>query len=483
MMLERAYKRDIDPNRIYDAKLSVEYETESVLKGEIPLFLIPGNSLDLCTRFEIVWKNYLKLSPVQNAEIKLGRLSYSDRDSQIRIIRQALRALKPCDNNPQSDSEAEEYSDAVTKIFKQTEEMRIDTLSSGWLRLSRAAYGGLCLQSTGFGLYNGMLGILCSYAAAYSRSGSAQILDLLLSIYENYRKHVLNLYYDERTGSIIRELVLSDYKSSLQEGIGGQLMALHHLFELTGDIRFLTDVENMLKAVKTEYLPDGMCDVLTGYSGLALVLPYINNRSARIVAEALSAKIIDADVRLTGTAHGAAGIALALGAIGYVLDTDRFDNRILEILRWENKFYDESDHNWLDMRYSDQRKFMFGWCSGSPGIGMARKKLLEYTSNEEISEICRLDIERASASLRRAGKLKYDNLCCGNSAVLMASSVLGIVRNDMAEELRGRVIKNQIKIVHVGGTCDICSGLMQGVSGVGYSLAMAGDERCGGMLQ
>ena len=483
MMLERAYKRDIDPNRLNDAKLSVEYETETVLRGEVPLFLIPGNSLDLCTRHGIVWKNYLKLSPVQNAEKKLDRLSCSDRDSQMRIIRQSLQALKPCKNRPQSDFEDEEYPDAVTKIFKETEEMRLDTLSSGWLRLSRAVHGRLCLQSAGFGLYNGLLGILCSYAAVYYRSGSAEILDLILSIYENYRKYVLGLYFDERTGLILRELVLNDYKASLQEGIGGQLMALHHLSELTGDRRFLTDAENMLNAVRAEALPDGMCDVLSGYSGLALALPYINNRSARIVAEALSSKITDADVRLTGTAHGASGIALALGAIGYVLDTDRFDDRILEVLRWENKYYDECEHNWRDLRYNDQRKFMFGWCSGSPGIGMARKKLLEYTGNEEISEICRLDIERASASLRRAGKLKYDNLCCGNSAVLMASSALGIVRNDMVEEIRGRVIKNQINLVHVGGTYDICSGLMQGISGVGYSLALAGDEKCGGMLQ
>ena len=479
-MLERAYSRDIDPNRLNEARLSVEYETDSVLNGEVPLFYVKGNSLDLCTRKGIVWKKYLKLSPVQNAERKLNMLSCDDRDSQIRIIRQALQAVKPCNSETRSDPE--KCADAVTVLFKEIEIAKIKTLSSGWLGLSRDTGGRLCLHSAGFGLYNGLPGILCTYAAIYSRYGCTEVFEALLSLYENYRKRVLGLYYDDRTGSILRELKLNDYKSSLQEGIGGQLMALHHLFELTGDIRFLTDAENLLKAVKAADLPDGSCDVLTGYSGLALVLPYMNNYSARKIAEALSSKIIKADVKLTGTAHGASGIALALGALGHVLDTDLFDDRILEILRWENNYYDEKECNWQDLRYQNRKGFMFGWCSGSPGIGMARKKLLEYTNNEEIRKICQQDIARVFKGLHRKGKMKYDNLCCGNSAVLMASSALGAARNDIVEEMGSRVIKKQINLVRVAGTCDICSGLMQGIAGIGYSLAMAGDERSGGML-
>jgi lantibiotic modifying enzyme len=80
---------------------------------------------------------------------------------------------------------------------------------------------------------------------------------------------------------------------------------------------------------------------------------------------------------LTGLAHGASGIGLALIEAGVALDDDELVDAGARDLRYEAEVFDEEAGNWPDFRDTVTfPSFMLGWCAGAPGIGLARVQAL-----------------------------------------------------------------------------------------------------------
>ena len=107
---------------------------------------------------------------------------------------------------------------------------------------------------------------------------------------------------------------------------------------------------------------------------------------------------------------------------------------------------------------------MKGFCSGAPGIGLARKQMLEYTGNRQIRRICEKDVLRARTFLKnQIAPLRRDSLCCGNVAMIEAE-----------RSLTGCMAGNRLNVapvlVHMLVTDDFPVGLFQGWAGVGYAL-------------
>lgn len=125
---------------------------------------------------------------------------------------------------------------------------------------------------------------------------------------------------------------------------------------------------------------------------------------------------------------------------------------------------------------------MLGWCSGAPGIGMARHHLMNISGNPEIKEICRADTEKSYRIMRGYDILRQDHLCCGNCARLMAVSNIGGRLDHLYREVENRLKNHQPGLRHLIGTADFPAGLMQGYAGIGYVLAMYGDRKSGNML-
>ena len=226
-------------------------------------------------------------------------------------------------------------------------------------------------------------------------------------------------------------------------------------------------------------------DVLGGLAGLCLQLPKLKGEKARRLAVILMPEMMKAKTKLTGAGHGKAGLALALGALQATLGTDEADLRILQLLQEEDALFNRIRNNWPDLRLEDRISFMGGWCSGAPGIGMYRKKLMEFTSHSEILEICRKDIASVKTYLEehRGKDLQRDTLCCGNAARLMAASYLGVEMPELKKSITRSVDSASPRLFHLVNTADHQLSLMQGAAGVGYALALYGDEKSGGMLR
>ena len=134
------------------------------------------------------------------------------------------------------------------------------------------------------------------------------------------------------------------------------------------------------------------------------------------------------------------------------------------------------------MRNAPEIGFKSGWCSGAPGIGMARKEMLGLITDTNLRSLCEKDISLSAEFIAMETPSKRDSLCCGTASRLMASSRLGIRIDKTFEQLFAAEKENRLRFIHPADTADINISLMQGLSGVAYALAMYGDPLSGGML-
>lgn len=123
---------------------------------------------------------------------------------------------------------------------------------------------------------------------------------------------------------------------------------------------------------------------------------------------------------LTGLAHGASGISLALARAGAALGAPEYIDAALRGLQYEESTFDRDVGNWPDFRETGNQSaskpvgFMMGWCAGAPGIALARMALLELLPNHPEASQWRNQLRTAARTTADAPLLTRDHLCCGN---------------------------------------------------------------------
>ena len=463
-LIRTAYERDTDPDRVNKASAVIREETAAITRGDIPLFTVFGDGADLRCRDEIVLPGYLRVSPVDFA---LGRLSSLDEDElerQTALIRLSYDALRP---QKQADAPVQSLSDALTAL----DACAVPHHPSSFIHLAADSAGKGYFESAGWGLYDGLAGILCAYAAVLRATGDERIRTRLEVLYEPLPRALEG-----------PPAALTDRVCSLDDGLGGIIAALLHLTDLTGKARYADDAIRLAARLDAGRCTAERTDVLGGAGGLCLQLPKLPDALARPLAEALLPLFTETNPTLTGFAHGAAGQALCLAALQHTLPERDLREPILALLRWEDEQFDALRGNWPDLRRGKRTDFMGGWCSGAPGVGLARKRMLLYIDDPEIAALCRRDVDRAIRWLSQTADAHRDTLCCGSAARLTAAARLGAPKARYEDRLRGSMLPDSPRLYHMLKTADKNPGLMQGAGGVLYALAMADDPLIGEML-
>ncbi len=464
-LLRRAYERDVDPDRLNKARRMWQAEVAAVVKGEVPLFYIGGEGCTLYYAGEPVVEGFLRESPVSCACHRLQRLSDNDRKKQIRLIRLAY-----CSKKALLQAENQSVLDISQRAKEEFSHCAVPHHPSCFIRLCPGSDGYTAFQSVGYGLYHGLSGILCCYAALSLKTGDAEWRRAIDTLLDDLEKNVVTVDF---------HTPLSDSSCNLSDGLAGIIAALLHVAELTGCERAFSDAVELTKKIDVSRFVPGDVDILSGMAGICLSLPRLPSAVTEPIATVLLSTVTEKRCTLTGAAHGVAGQALALGALQQVLGTDAADEKILSLLRWENTEYDPIVQNWSDLRETQRRVFMRGWCSGTPGVLMCRRQLMEYTKNEKVLALCRQDIEQASDFLKRPHPHPRATLCCGEGSLVMAGARLGI---SVENRLEYAVSSDSPRLFHAMKTADRNPSLMQGLAGVVYALMMQNDPRCGGML-
>lgn len=466
-LIRRAYELDRDPDRQHRAERVIEYEKNAVLQGIIPLFYTFGDGKDLFAGDTPVMENFLSVSPVACAKDRLDALCEDDLKRQKKLIALSYAALRPLPAAPCSVE-----TDWMEKIYAALEDCVVPSHPSSFVYLTSDSAGRAYFRSAEYGLYNGLSGILLCYAAFYHKTGDIKYLTRLRELYAPMRDALLRG----------ESLPLTDLTCGLSEGVSGVIAALLHLRDLTGDTLFAADAAALARRLDPSKNLLTKCDVLTGAGGLCLQLPKLPREIALPLAEVLLPVFAENDVSVTGVAHGIAGKMLCLGALQHIFSQKTIISTIILLRNREDILYNNKLRNWGDNRSPSKIGYMSGWCSGAPGIGMSRQKLLSYCGDEELSSLCRTDAERAAAFLERGVFTRRDTLCCGNAAQLMAASRLGVSADALFARLSGIVRADSPSLLHLLDTADKNCGLMQGLAGIGYALAMYGDPLSGEML-
>ena len=469
VLLSAAHEKDVRPGRAAFMEPVTAAEAQALLRGDIPRFTVLYEDCGLLCDGVCVRPAFFTRSPAETVADRLAALNMNDMVAQSRILSQAIAAVRPPERRAPAPMRC---GSAVRQAVDLLERGASAALSTGWMHLESGADGNLYLQSAGYGLYDGLPGILCAYAALYRRTDDPWILNKLLEHYAPFSEMIARM----------QPMPLNDRRGSLQSGLGGMLAALGHLFTLTLRSEFRNDAMRLLSLLQPA-LEDGCTgDVLGGVAGLALQLPKFPRALTQPLARVLLPKLRACTTNLTGVAHGASGLALALAAAQFCLDSNEADDEILRLLAFEEDYYDPAQRNWRDLRTDDPAAFMRGWCSGAPGIAMSRKCLTDLTENPAILACCERDLARAEAFLTALPLPARDCLCCGLSARLTARAMLGLPADPAASGLRERLLAERLVLFHPFDTDDRNYGLMQGAAGVIYALAMQGSELSGEML-
>jgi lantibiotic modifying enzyme len=186
---------------------------------------------------------------------------------------------------------------------------------------------------------------------------------------------------------------------------------------------------------------------------------------------------------LTGASHGASGMSLVLVTAAALLRRPDVLDLAIAATRYERDTYDAARFNWPDYRILDEQNvppspgYMWAWCHGAPGVGLARLALLAHTASDDL----RADLDLAIRSTARFAFGANDSLChgdLGNLELFVRARELGhhgpweqsLVTE--AARLLERLRRGEWRCGIPGGV--ETPGFMMGLAGIGYGLLRLG---------
>jgi lantibiotic modifying enzyme len=241
---------------------------------------------------------------------------------------------------------------------------------------------------------------------------------------------------------------------------------------------------------------DRWLDVMNGTAGVLIPLA---GESGGHVAELIAAAAdrlvaqqrpdggwltLPARAPLTGYAHGAAGIAVALVAAHRVLGEDGYLDAALRALAYEAGTFDSDAGNWPDFRDGSGGGFMLGWCAGAPGIALARATLMRMLPDHPAAATWEQEVEAAARTIATAPLQPRDHVCCGNLGRAVILHTLGVqfrrddwlaAADQVADAVAARAGDGVPRSFLGASAPDVLAvpGLMTGLAGSGLALGTA----------
>ena len=180
---------------------------------------------------------------------------------------------------------------------------------------------------------------------------------------------------------------------------------------------------------------------------------------------------------ITGMAHGAAGVAVALIRLYEFTGERIWLDAAMRHVDFEERLYVERERNYLDYRSRPgQPAFMSAWCHGAPGIGLSRLLIHRVTGDANLLPQIRRGIEAAAQFT--LGHL--DHLCCGSfgrldiqwtyGRYLRDEPVMASVRRDVGHLLSRHCEDSGFRLFVNAPIRVFSPGLFVGASGIGYTL-------------
>lgn len=197
-----------------------------------------------------------------------------------------------------------------------------------------------------------------------------------------------------------------------------------YLYERTGQRRYLDYARRHLDRISGKEPSEGY-DLMYGSGGMALIwmnqwqltgeygcLGHAEEMLGRLEDFVKQQTAKDRSEILPGMAHGWSGVLLAFQRYALLTGSRRYDNVMIKIIHEENKWYRPEMNNWEDVHRGEPRDTA-AWCHGAAGILLCRMELMK-SRNREIASAAERDAKRAAAKIRSMPLRRGYCLCHGN---------------------------------------------------------------------
>ncbi len=350
------------------------------------------------------------------------------------------------------------------------------------------------LQPLDYDLYDGVCGVAVFLAALAKITGDREFRDLALSTLQSLRKTLQNT--DPRFQPKITKLL----GNGGYAGVGSIVYTLVRVSQFLGEPDLVKLARLAASLINKESIvSDRHFDLVAGAAGAILGLLTLHEVIAdpAVLDQAIACGYHLLDNRtasnsgsrawavlegklLTGFSHGAAGIAYALLRLYKTTQESAFLLAAQEAIAYECSVFSPTAGNWPDLQLvalnQGQPPFMTSWCSGAPGVGLARLGGLTILDTAQI----RQEIAVALNTTQQFGLQNLDHLCCGNfgrmEVLLVAAQKLS--RSELQETAQKQAALVVARVKHTGNFYlfpelprDVYNpGFFQGTAGIGYEL-------------
>jgi len=476
-------------------------ERDDLNRGDIPKFTTRPGARDVWSGAGARIPEYFDEPGMALVRRRLHRLGDEDLMQQLWFIRASLatlsrdtdRATRPTSRPtpPRTTVDRERLLAASRAVGDRLEAL-------AWRSGQEATWIGLMaslnerrwlLLPLGVDLYDGLSGVVLFLAYLGAITREARYTTLAQAALTTLRRQV------ERSRSVLT--AIGGFK-----GWGGMIYTYAHLAVLWGQPALLEEAEAVAEWLPPLIERDEHRDLIGGAAGciggllsLDRCSPSAQTRAVAIqcgdrllaCAQAMERGIgwvtsIPASRPLTGFAHGAAGMAWALGELAALTGAERFRKASHAALAYERSLFSAEARNWPDLRKREelglpgsngQAQFMAAWCHGAPGIGLARLQCLRRAEEGAT----RAEIDAALRTTLDQGFGDNHSLCHGD----LGNLELLLEASEMLDEPCWRAEVGRMaalileSIHHRGWLCGVPSGvetpgLMIGLAGIGYGL-------------
>ena len=409
-----------------------EYEKCSLRNLDIPIFYIYGKEKYLLDGNDKVYSNFLKQTAFECWKEKSKRLGEKYLKQQNRFIKLSLALLEDKQGVQQWDENALVInSNTKNKILKEIADIICNcTVIYGkkkdinWSGLRFFNEKVWSIVPLGMYLYDGIGGIGIYMALTCVQNYEEKYTRIFTLI-----KNKLFKYTDEvLSGNSETESL----HTGCYIGEGSVVHTYIILFDITGEKEFLKYAKRHCKIMIRLVGKDTSTDLFSGIAGAVVVLMKLYKRTnedrylkkAIIIGEKLWKNAKKQDVgygfweninhkALTGLAHGNSGYILAYSYLLESVKCNKYYDRIIELLKYEDSLYKTDNKNWLDLRTNESNLLNINaWCNGAAGIMLSRIKL--YTCAEfQNNPIIMQDIFRGLYALSTYSSMNSVCLCHG----------------------------------------------------------------------
>ncbi len=454
------------------------YELECLMRMDIPYFEMAPDSASLYDGDGKEHPAYFPTKPSPLQKKKLELLCENDLLRQLSILRMSMALLttKPRSKRRRS---------AAVSNRRSLMELHLSHMIDWFLRTAIETEHGVNwiapqffsnetwkLAPLGLYLYNGLAGAAV-FLAVYAKQYPHPHADALLSkirrkLFFHTRTLILDTvtYPAEAYRSAAPGTALYQKKQQAQTGIwdgeGSLVTAYLLLYRITEDPEYLAFARKQFQYILSVYQLTKRMDYFDGNAGailLAVKLYQLTGEEAyRTAAIQIETVLWEHSVQLAqgvgwassvsvlplaGLAHGNSGYLIAYAGLWEITRDTVYQEKMLEIIRYEDSLYSEDAKNWKDIRNADtthqsasekakmaQKKsghtsespeeaaaerVMNAWCHGAPGILLARMEAAKCRNADQITE----DIRRAAEALFEQPPKRQLCLCHGISGNLL----------------------------------------------------------------